>query len=283
VTTPATGTDVVSLHVWRAPAVRAVWRVARDRSRLRRTPGVQFVKLVGTGRGREFGPTRADLTRWAAIIGWTDRDAAARFDETRVAQAWRAIASAYCRIDLRPIATTGSWAGRQPFRTASTGGADIAARDPTGGVTGGRIGGGTEAQTSETEGQTGLTEGRTGGPVLALTRARLRPRRALVFWRAIAPVGRAAAGAEGLRAAFGIGEAPIGWQGTISLWRSTRDLVEFAYRHARHTDVVERTPTERWYAEELFARFSVLAIEGDRDVIGWTADEADESERTGTP
>jgi hypothetical protein len=261
VTTPATGTDVVSLHVWRAPAVRAVWRVARDRSRLRRTPGVQFVKLVGTGRGREFGPTRADLTRWAAIIGWTDRDAAARFDETRVAQAWRAIASAYCRIDLRPIATTGSWAGRQPFRTASTGGADIAARDPTGGVTGGR----------------------TGGPVLALTRARLRPRRALVFWRAIAPVGRAAAGAEGLRAAFGIGEAPIGWQGTISLWRSTRDLVEFAYRHARHTDVVERTPTERWYAEELFARFSVLAIEGDRDVIGWTADEADESERTGTP
>ena len=46
--------------------------------------------------------------------------------------------------------------------------------------------------------------------------------------------GRAAAGAPGLLAAFGIGEAPIGWQGTVSLWRSAGDLVEFAYRHPDH-------------------------------------------------
>ena len=47
--------------------------------------------------------------------------------------------------------------------------------------------------------------------------------------------------------------------------------------------MIDRTPAQRWYAEELFARFAVLAVAGDRDVIGWTGDETDESGRTGSP
>jgi hypothetical protein len=68
---------------------------------------------------------------------------------------------------------------------------------------------------------------------------------------------------------MGFGEAPIGWQGTVSLWRSAADLTAFAYRHPVHRAVIARTPTDRWYAEELFARFAVLGISGDRDVLGW--------------
>jgi hypothetical protein len=91
----------------------------------------------------------------------------------------------------------------------------------------------------------------------------------LRFWRAIGPPAFTAARAPGLVAAFGIGEAPLGWQGTVSLWRSMSDLVEFAYRQPAHTQVVRRSPTEGWYAEELFARFAVVRVSGDRDVIGW--------------
>jgi hypothetical protein len=58
-------------------------------------------------------------------------------------------------------------------------------------------------------------------------------------------------------------------QGTISVWRSDADLVQFAYRHPEHRRVIDRTPAERWYAEELFARFAVLGVSGDPDVIGW--------------
>jgi hypothetical protein len=237
----------VTLHVWRVPrrhAHRALWRIARDRRGLRRTPGVRFAKLLGTGDDRRFGLGRADLTRWMAVIAWDDRAAAQRFDASPVAQGWRAIATAYCRIDLRPVGARGTWAGHKPF------------------------GAGPPAGT---------------GTVLALTRARLRPTRAVQFWRAIDPVGAAAASAPGLLAAFGIGEAPVGWQGTVSLWRSSRDLVEFAYRHPHHRDVIDRTPAQRWYAEELFARFAVLSVVGDRDVIGWTGYGTDESERTGSP
>jgi hypothetical protein len=244
--TPGEPSGHVSLHIWRVPgraAPRALWRIARDRRGLRRTPGVRFAKLLGTGAGRRFGATLADPTRWVAVIAWEDQAAAGRFDTSPVARAWRAMTDGYCRIDLRPVAARGSWAGRQPF------------------------GGGPPAT----------------GVVLALTRARLRPTRAVRFWRAIAPVAAATATAPGLLATFGIGEAPIGWQGTVSLWRSTRDLVEFAYRHPHHRDVIDRTPALRWYAEELFARFAVLAVAGDRDVIGWTGDETDESGRTGSP
>jgi len=33
--------------------------------------------------------------------------------------------------------------------------------------------------------------------------------------------------------------------------------------------VIARTPTDRWYAEDLFARFAVDGITGDRAVLGW--------------
>lgn len=82
---------------------------------------------------------------------------------------------------------------------------------------------------------------------------------------------RELAAAPGLLARFGIGEAPIGWQGTVSVWRSATDLTAFAYRQPEHRAAIARTPTDRWYAEELFARFAVRHISGDRSVLGWSS------------
>jgi hypothetical protein len=226
----------VTLHAWRVPTAgvpQALWRIAHDRRPLRATPGVRFAKLLGTARDRAFGPTRADLTRWAALVVWDDATAATTFDQTRVARAWRALATAYCRIDCQPLHCRGRWAGREPF--------------------------GPEPSPAPSPPE---------GPVLALTRARLRLTRGSAFWRAINPVAVAVAEAPGLIATFGIGEAPVGWQGTVSLWQRPRDLVEFV-RRPQHRRVVDQTPTMRWYAEELFARFAVLTVSGDRDVIGW--------------
>jgi hypothetical protein len=66
----------------------------------------------------------------------------------------------------------------------------------------------------------------------------------------------------GLRLAVGIGEAPIGLQGTFSVWESGAALNDFAHRREPHIDAVRRTATEGWYAEELFARFEVLSAHG---------------------
>ena len=66
----------------------------------------------------------------------------------------------------------------------------------------------------------------------------------------------------GLLTALGIGEAPIGLQGTFSLWSSADALRDFAHRDPAHTDVIRRTAEEGWYSEELFARFAVLGSAG---------------------
>jgi hypothetical protein len=84
------------------------------------------------------------------------------------------------------------------------------------------------------------------------------------------------AGRDGLLAAFGIGEAPIGWQGTVSVWRQPADLLRFAYRHPQHRRAIEHTATTGWYAEELFARFAVTEVVGDTGVIGWVRDQTRE-------
>ena len=220
----------VHLHVWRIPA--AAWPQAlwRMAADRRRVRAVPGVRFAKLlGTGRGAGFGPARPDPARWAALTVSDGAAPPFPH------WDRLAVAWCRLDLEPLSSRGAWAGRDPFPGTGTA--------PPG-----------EAGT---------------GPVLVLTRARLRPWRAVAFWHAIGPVGAAVRRAPGLLAAFGIGEAPLGWQGTVSLWRGHGDLLDFAYRQPEHLRVVRRTPTVRWYAEELFARFAVRQVSGDTTVIGW--------------
>jgi hypothetical protein len=217
----------VTLHLWgvrpsRVPA--AVVRMGLDRRHLRRTAGLRFAKLLGTGDGRTFTLRDADLLHWGLLATWSSVASAEAFESGPVARGWGRVAHERLRVDLRPLASRGEWAGRRPF----------GAPTPTA----------------------------YDGAVAGVTRARITPRKMASFWRAVPPVSADLAQCTGLRLAVGIGEAPIGLQGTFSLWSSGEALTEFAHRREPHTDVVARTATEGWYAEELFARFAVLSVDG---------------------
>jgi len=220
---------LVALHVWRVP---------------RRTVGGALLRMAREPRrlralpGVRFAKLLGTGTGTTFGPGDADPTRYAAVvawdgpaDPDEVDRSWARIAVAKARLDLIPLTSRGSWSRTTPFGEPTRAHAD--------------------------------------GPVLALTRARLRPSRTLTFWRAVPPVARELAGAPGLLAGFGVGEAPIGWQGTVSMWRSAADLTAFAYRQPEHRAVVARTPTDRWYAEDLFARFAVRAVSGDRDVLGW--------------
>jgi len=82
------------------------------------------------------------------------------------------------------------------------------------------------------------------------------------FFTSVPPVTASLHGSAGLLTAIGIGEAPIGLQGTFSLWQSASDLRTFAYKGEAHTKAIADTEKFQWYAEELFARFSVREERG---------------------
>jgi len=103
---------------------------------------------------------------------------------------------------------------------------------------------------------------RWDGRIVVLTRATLRPLAAVAFYRAVSPVARELRAAAGCRTAFGVGEAPLLRQGTISIWDSADAMSDFAYRSPQHRRVVDVTPSRGWYREELFARFALLHTEG---------------------
>ncbi len=224
---------LVTLDVW-GVAPRAVpgalARMALDRPALARTPGVRFAKLLGTGNGRTFTTRDADPLRWAVLVAWASAADAAAFESSTTVRAWRRLSRERLRVGMVPLTSRGRWGGREPFGPADA-----------------RAARGHE------------------GPVASITRARLRPLRAASFWRSVPPVSAELHRVPGLRCALGVGEAPLGFQGTFSLWESTDALREFAHRRAAHVDVADRTPVEGWYAEELFARFAVRSVKGTLD------------------
>ena len=218
---------LVTLDLWGVAGHRvpgALLRMGLDRAYLRRTPGLRFGKLLGTGSGRTFTVGDADPGHWGLLAAWESPGAAAAFETGPTVRGWSRLSRERLRVGLRPLASRGRWSRRTPFGEP----------DPT----------------------------PYDGPVAAVTRARLAATKAMTFWRSVPPVSADLHRSPGLRLAVGIGEAPVGLQGTFSLWDSATALTDFAHRGAAHVQAIRRTAEVGWYTEELFARFAVLSVEG---------------------
>jgi hypothetical protein len=146
-------------------------------------------------------------------------------DSIPVWSAWERMAVSHTRFAMSTIASHGQWSGREPFPA-----------DP-------------DSRTWQ-------------GPVAAITRARVRTSRWREFQRAVPPVAGILDDCPGLLFRIGIGEAPIGLQGTFSVWESAADLKRFAYGTDVHREVIEQTHRRDWYSEDLFARFAVREVQG---------------------
>ena len=236
-TVPAVARDtprpVVGVAVWRLPrrsVPAALLRVPRTARGLRRHPSCRFAKVLGTGDGRTFRARDADLRRWAVLVVADDADGVRSLLRSTTVRPWHDAASETWEVLAEPVASRGRWSGVEPFGTHSP------------------------ARPLE-------------GPVLAVTRARLKPSRAALFWRSVPPVSADLHAREGLRLALGVGEAPVGLQGTLSVWRDARALTDFAHRGAAHREAVAQTERLGWYAEELFARLRVLDSRGTVDGV----------------
>jgi hypothetical protein len=200
----------------------AILFMAIHKFALKRLPGVSFVKLLGTGKGESFTPKDADPYRWGALVT-IQKDNLDNLDKSKVIIGWQKIAKKEYRAILKPISVHGLWSGKQPFE---------------------------------------VEKFDWNGKIAAITRARIVWRKNLIFWRAVPPVTISLHQSPGLINAIGIGEAPIGLQGTFSLWESAAQLRDFAYKGQAHTQAIKATEENKWYSEELFSRFAVVQERG---------------------
>ena len=203
----------------------AFFSMAIDRLRTRKFTGISFSKLLGTGSGETFTPSDADLTRWGMVVV-VDKNRLADFDLSSIVANWRKRSTSEFRAVLAPLSSHGLWAKTNPFDFTSP----LSYPDAR---------------------------------IAAITRPRIKWHKNFRFWGAVPPVVTDLHNSPGLITAIGIGEAPIGLQGTFSLWKSAAALRDFAYKGQAHQVAIKQTETIGWYSEELFARFEVLELRGE--------------------
>ena len=191
-----------------------------------RVPGLEFWKLCGSGTDEGFTPI-PNTAVYAILCVWKDKDAAQKgLADARIFSRYRARAGAHWTVYLGPVSSRGKWSGVAPFRAT--------AKPPR----------------------------EQSGPIAALTRATIKPRIAMQFWRRAPDISRVIGSDPNVIFKIGIGEVPLLQQVTFSIWPDTHSMAAFARADGPHARAIAAVREGQWFREELYARFCVLGETG---------------------
>ena len=202
-------------------------RIVRGSRPLSHEPGLRWARVMGSGYGGGFS-LRPSVSHQGVLALFDGLASAQTFlQQSAQVAAYRARSQECCTALLQPWSVRGLWGGQ---------GIDIQAAQPA-------------------------PEPAPAGPVVALTRASIRPLKAVQFW-AMAPAAQASLlTAEGCRLAAGLGEAPLLRQCTVSVWDSVAAMEAYA-RSGAHLAAIKAAAVHGFFSESMFVRFRLLAIEG---------------------
>lgn len=185
-----------------------------------------FWKLCGSGTGEGFTP-RPNWGVWAIMAVWPDEATArAAVAQSPVWARWRARAAESWTLFLDPVSARGTWAGQSPF-VAGPAAPDTAT-----------------------------------GALAALTRASVRPSRALRFWNRVPDISAVIGSDPNVAFKIGIGEVPLLHQVTFSVWPDAAAMAAFARGNGPHGCAIRAVRDGNWFSEELYARFRVIGTAG---------------------
>ncbi|WP_311199757.1 spheroidene monooxygenase [Jannaschia sp. M317] len=192
------------------------------RAAMARVPGLTFWKLLGSGTGEGFTPV-PNTGVYAILCAWTDAAAERIGTQADVFRRYAGHAIEHCTLRLSPTSARGLWSGQAPF--------DATAVDCT-------------------------------GPLAALTRATVRPRNLLRFWRRVPDISARIGTNPDVQLKIGVGEVPFLHQVTFSIWPDAETMARFARTSGPHAEAIRAVRAGDWFAEELYARFAVTGAEG---------------------
>jgi hypothetical protein len=195
-----------------------LWGYARfvmGRFALRRIAGLQFFKVLGSGYEGGFG-LHASSSRQGLFALFDSPENAENFlNRSSLCEAYRQHAREFFSVKLKAYSCRGAWAGQALPLAAS--------------------------QAPE-------------GTVAVLTRASIRPTKALSFWKKAPPAERSLEASQGCLLAAGLGEAPIFRQATFSLWTSVAAMEAYA-RQGAHLEAIKAAHEGGYFSESMFVRF----------------------------
>jgi hypothetical protein len=197
-------------------------RVVLGARPLRGVPGLRFARALGSGHRGGFG-LRPSLSRQGLFAVFAGEAAADAFiRDSSTVERYRAHAAELCIAKLRATSSRGRWSGQAIGVSAA---ADA------------------------------------GAPVASLTRASIRPLKALRFWSRSSPAEVALQRADGCLLAAGLGEAPLLRQATFSVWENQAAMDAYA-RSGAHQEAIRAALREHWFSESMFVRFVPLQLSG---------------------
>lgn len=197
-------------------------RFVLGRFPLRHTAGLRFSKILGSGKDGGFGLTPSASRQGLFCIFDNLAHAEDFVARSPVVAGYRAHADDFFCATLSAFSVKGAWSGQS---------LDITADTPH------------------------------TGPIAALTRASIRPTKALEFWKNSPPAEASLAGAAGCRLAVGLGEAPIFRQATFSIWDSIDHMDRYA-RTGAHMQAIQASLSGQHFSESMFVRFVPLSTQG---------------------
>ena len=184
--------QVVSLSFYRFDSSAAkLWAfvmMGLARGPMRRTPGIGFWKLCGSGTGEGFTP-KPNLGVYAILATWPDEATATHQTARGVFARYRDRATEDWTVFLSPTSARGAWAGVAPF---------VPQDSPV------------------------------NGPIAALTRARVKPGMMRNFWGRVPNISAVIGTDPSVLFKLGIGEKPWIQQVTFSIWPDAAAMNNFA-------------------------------------------------------
>ena len=164
--------------------------------------GRTFAKMLGTGSGNGFS-TKPDFGTYSWLACWESREAAdIFFNQHPFFTDYKKRTTECVTFYLQPTMAHGAWNGKNPFVTS------------------------------------GVYD--AGQPVAVLTRATIKKKYILNFWKYVPSASAAIENYPEKLFSAGVGELPWVQQATISIWKTGTAMTDFAYKNPHHAVVVKK-------------------------------------------
>jgi len=226
------GLLVVALIDYQVAHRRWGWlRLMQGASTLQEAPGLLFGKVMGSGSDGGFS-LRPSSTHQGVIALFRQTEQALGFMDGPLMAAFKARATSFWSGLMSVESARGSWDGQ--------GWAPSPLPSPLPEL---------------------VSEPPQPQLLAALTRASIRPAKAVAFWKQAPAAQDELRRSPGCLLAMGLGEAPLLRQCTFSLWEDTASMLAYSLNGA-HRRAIEQAYSKNYFSESMFARMRLLTSRG---------------------